>query len=98
MACDPITFRGINQSIFNLFKQNAIKLEGVKWEGNDTGSFSKTQAGMIVKTDYWFDPNAETFKLQVVEKPLIISCDFLHGKFHDGLQKCGAVNHLPSDG
>jgi hypothetical protein len=94
MACNPMTFQGINQSIFNCFKQNAIN-QGVKWEGDSTGHFSKTQVGVTVKTDYWFDPNAETFKLQVVEKPSIVSCDFLYGRFHDGLETCGARNHLP---
>jgi hypothetical protein len=89
MACDPLTYTSISQKIFDCFKQNAIN-QGVTWEGNNTGNFSK----MGVKTDYWFDPNQQTFKLQVVEKPWIVSCDFLYGKFHEGLQNCGARNHL----
>jgi hypothetical protein len=89
-ACKPATFNNISQAVRNCFEENGRR-QGVDWQGDNTsGKFSKS--GVV--TEYKYDPQAQKLTLRVIEKPWIVSCDFLYGKMHEGLQNCGASELL----
>jgi len=88
-ACDPMPFNGVTQQVRDCFQQNAVN-QGVSWEGTNTsGQFSKSQSGVTVTTDYTYNPQTGVFTLTIADKPWFLSCDFLYGKMHEGLEACG---------
>lgn len=92
-GCDAHTYNGVTEEIFACFKKNALARD-VEWHGDNTGTFKGCQMGQCVVTSYTYDPAAQTLTLQITDKPFIVSCDYVYGQLHGGLEACGGTQLL----
>ena len=82
-GCDPITYNNVTQSVFDCLK-NTLKNAGINVPAGNEGEIE----GYGVKGHFKWD-GATTLTVIITDKPLILPCGVIIGKFNDTVHDCG---------
>jgi hypothetical protein len=85
-ACDAKVFQNITQARFDCLVAKA-KAANFHIEGT-SGTVSKSGA----KVTYNYDPAAKQLTIQCIDKPWIVSCDFVYAQLVPFINGCISAN------
>ncbi len=85
-GCDPITYHGVTQDVFNSLKKK-LENSGVKVPVGNEGDIE----GYGVKGHFKWDGMAN-LTVTVTDKPLILPCGMITGKLNDAVHDSGGAN------
>jgi hypothetical protein len=82
-GCDPITYHNVTQNVFNNLK-NRLESAGIKIAAGNEGEIE----GYGVKGHFKWD-GAATLTVTITDKPLVLPCEIIMGKFNDAVHAAG---------
>jgi hypothetical protein len=82
-GCDPITYHNITKNVFDSLK-NTIVSAGIKVPEGNEGEIE----GYGVKGHFKWD-GASNLTVTVIDKPLVLPCGIITGRFNDAVQNAG---------
>ena len=86
MACDPMSFSGVDSSKWECARDVVERDYGIRID-SDQGEAS--ESGFTLKWSY--DANAQTLEIQCTDKPFFVSCGMVSGRIKDTAAKCEIV-------
>jgi hypothetical protein len=84
MACDPLTYSGVDASKWACAKDVVSREYGIRIE-SDRGEASRR--GFTLKWAY--DGGDQTLLIQCSEKPFLVPCGAVDNRINDAAEKCG---------
>ena len=84
MACDPLTFTGIDRSKWATVRESVAREYGIPI---DSEHGERTERGFTLKWDY--DPGAHTFHIQCTAKPFLVPCGAVNNRINALAGKLG---------
>jgi hypothetical protein len=84
VACDPVTYPGVDSSKWACVKDVVSRAYGLSIE-SDLGEAS--ERGFTLKWRY--DASEQSLLVQCTKKPLLISCGMVKKRLTDGFEECG---------
>jgi hypothetical protein len=84
MACDPLSYSGVDSSKWECAKEVVRSEYGITIE-SDHGE--ATERSFTLEWSY--DANAEQLQIQCTKKPFVVPCGMVNGRIEDAAGKCG---------
>jgi hypothetical protein len=84
VACDPLTYSGVDASKWACAKDTVSREYGMRIE-SDRGEASKR--GFTLKWAYGVEE--KTLQIQCSKKPFLVPCGVVNGRIKDAAEKCG---------
>ena len=84
MACDPLSYSGVDASSFASLKETIEREYGIRID-SDEGEAA--QRGFTLKWAY--EPAAQTLEIQCLEKPFIAPCSVVNDYINRAAEKAG---------
>lgn len=78
MACDALTFTGVDRSKLSAVRETVEREYGIRID-SDHGQ--QAERGFTLKWDY--DPAARTLRIQCTGKPFIVPCAVVNKRIRD---------------
>ena len=86
MACDPVSFSGVDSSKWECARDVVARDYGIRID-SDQGEAS--ESGFTLKWSY--DANARTLQIQCTDKPFLVPCGMVSSRIKDTAAKCEIV-------
>ena len=86
MACPPQTFDGVSPSAWTCLQRAVADKLGMAVAG-DTGQATK----MGVTIGWAYDRAAQRLSLTCLERPFIVSCDYVNGQIAEAVNGSGCL-------
>jgi hypothetical protein len=84
VACDPLTYSGVDASKWACAKDVVSREYGIRIE-SDRGEASKR--GFTLKWAY--EVREQTLQIQCSKKPFLVPCGVVNGRIKNAADKCG---------
>jgi hypothetical protein len=84
MACDPLTFSGVDAPKWACAKDTVSREYGIRIE-SDRGEASKR--GFTLRWTY--EAGQQTLQIQCSKKPFLVPCGVVNNRINDAAAKCG---------
>lgn len=84
VACDPLTYSGVDESKWGCAKDSVRRQYGISI---DAASGEMSQKGFTLKWGY--DADRQTLRIQCTEKPFLVPCGLVNGRIDGIAKECG---------
>jgi len=84
VACDPLSYSGVDASIWASLRETIEQQYGIRVDSDDGEA---SQRGFTLKWVY--DPGAQTLEIQCLDKPFIAPCSVVNDYINGAAEKAG---------
>lgn len=84
MACEKVTYSGVNAQVLENVRRELANIE-LTLPTSDSGELVSTAYG--VTAAYEYVSTAETFSVQVTNKPFFVPCSYIHKKLEEAMAR-----------
>jgi hypothetical protein len=86
VACDPLTYSGVDASKWACAQDTVSREYGIRIE-SERGEASKR--GFTLQWTY--EPAEQTLQIQCSKKPFLVPCGVVNNRINDAADRCGIV-------